>query len=48
MNCELKLATKQRIVLKNLGGEPVLKFLQRLVLDSYFVQNSRLTEIIRH
>ena len=47
MNCELKLAT-ERIVLKNLGGEPVLKFLQRLVLDSYFVQNSRLTEIIRH
>ena len=33
MNFELKLATKQRIVLKNLGGESVLKFLQSLVLD---------------
>ena len=30
-------ATKQRIALKNFGGVPVLKFLQRLALDFPYV-----------
>ena len=30
-------ATKQRIVLKNLGGVPLLKFLLRLALDFPYI-----------
>ena len=30
-------ATKQRIVRKNFGGVPVLKFLQRLALDFLYI-----------
>ena len=36
MTCQTK-ATKQRIILKNVWGVPVFKFLQRLALDFPYI-----------